>query len=521
MAASVRDLLIARAEADPDGDYLLGARDGRTLGNAELLRRVRYWAEALDGLGAPPGARVALDVRDPLTFATAHLAVIAAGRCSAPLNPEAPPAEARRSRDVLRPALVVTDRPGRPGLLVGRDDGLPQPIPRIGSPAPSTPPVAAGAAALLTSGSTGRPKTVLLTEPQLLHVARAVARHHRLTPDDRGFNPLPLFHVNAQVVGLLATLVAGGTLVLDQRFHRTDFWRPLREHDVTWLNAAPTILSILAADPVHPRPRRLRFIRSASAPLPEPLRETIVARTGVPVVESYGMTEAASQITATPLDRPRRAGSVGPVVDGELRVVDQDGHDCPPGVVGRVRIRGAGVIRRYADGAGADRFDPGGWLDTADLGHLDADRHLYLAGRADDVINRGGELVYPREIEEVLLADPGVAEAVVVGRAEPVLGAVPIACVLPRNQDNRADDDTADDADEVDEDPRAAAELTARLEARCVEQLARYKRPVEIRVVTGFPIGPTGKVRRAEVRRRVAGGDGGRRPPAGSAAVGR
>jgi acyl-CoA synthetase (AMP-forming)/AMP-acid ligase II len=432
----------------------------------------------------------------------------------------APRAETQRSWEVLRPALLVTDRPGRPGLLVRPDDGLPEVTEGAEAPAPSAP-VAAGAAALLTSGSTGRPKTVLLTEPQLLHVARAVTRHHRLTSDDRGFNPLPLFHVNAQVVGLLATLVAGASLVLDRRFHRTDFWRPLCEHDVTWLNAAPTILSILAADPVNPRPRRLRFIRSASAPLPEPVRESIVARTGVPVVESYGMTEAASQITATPLDGPRRTGSVGPVVDGELRVVDPEGRDCPPGAVGRVRIRGAGVIRRYADGAGGERFDPGGWLDTADLGHLDADGHLYLIGRVDDVINRGGELVYPREIEEVLLADPGVAEAVVVGRAEPVLGAVPIACVRPRNQDNRADDDTADDADEVDEDPRAAAELAARLEARCVEQLARYKRPVEIRVVTGFPIGPTGKVRRAEVRRRIAvqTADAGGRT--GSAAVSR
>ena len=166
---------------------------------------------------------------------------------------------------------------------------------------------------LLTSGSTGTPKAVELTEAQCLHVAGAVAAHHRLTRTDRGFCPLPLFHVNAQVVGLLATLVAGGELVLDRRFRRTGFWALLAERDVTWVNAAPAIVTILARaaeDPVVPA--GLRFVRSASAALPPPVRDLFVARTGLPVVESYGMTEAASQITATALaPRTGRARSGG------------------------------------------------------------------------------------------------------------------------------------------------------------------------------------------------------------------
>jgi acyl-CoA synthetase (AMP-forming)/AMP-acid ligase II len=376
----------------------------------------------------------------------------------------------------VAPALTLTDRADRPGLLVTRG-GLP--AAPVGSPSRAD--AGPGSVLLLTSGSTGAPKAVELTEAQCLHVAHAVATHHRLDRADRGFCPLPLFHVNAQVVGLLATLVAGGELVVERRFRRTGFWRLLVERDVTWVNAAPAILTILARGAEEPVVGPLlRFVRSASAPLPPQVRDLFVARTGLTVVESYGMTEAASQITATALDEPHRPGSVGRPVDVELRVLDRAGRACPPGVVGRVRIRGAGVIRGYVGDAAADRFDPQGWLDTADLGSLDAEGHLFLTGRADDVVNRGGELVYPREVEEVLLGDPAVAEAVVVGRPHDVLGTVPVALVRV-----------------ADAEPDG---LVERLGERCTGELAPFKRPVEIRVVERFPVGPTGKVRRAAVR---------------------
>ena len=360
-------------------------------------------------------------------------------------------------------------------------DGLP--ATPIGAPT-TTAAAGPGSVFLVTSGSTGAPKAVVLTEAQCLHVARAVAAHHRLTRADRGFCPLPLFHVNAQVVGLLATLVAGGELVLDRRFRHTGFWDLVADRRITWVNAAPAIVTILARASAEPAvPACLRFVRSASAALPPVVRDLFVARTGLPVVESYGMTEAASQITATSLSTRHRPGSVGRPVAAEVRVVDDAGRACPPGVVGRVRIRGAGVISGYVDGVAADRFDTVGWLDTADLGALDADGHLYLHGRADDVVNRGGELVHPIEVEEVLLADPAVVEAVVAGRPHDVLGAVPVALV-------RAEAGSAD--------------LSARLAERCVRELAPFKRPVEIRVVDRLPVGPTGKVRRAAVRAGLA-----------------
>ena len=382
-------------------------------------------------------------------------------------------------RGAADPSAETAATPDADVVLV-TPDGLPA-APVGGSTAQAAGP---GSVLLLTSGSTGTPKAVELTEAQCLHVAGAVAAHHRLTRTDRGFCPLPLFHVNAQVVGLLATLVAGGELVLDRRFRRTGFWALLAERDVTWVNAAPAIVTILARAAEEPIvPAELRFVRSASAALPPPVRDLFAARTGLPVVESYGMTEAASQITATALDGPHRPGSVGRPVGAEVRVVDDRGRPCAPGVVGRVWIRGEGVIRGYVGGVAADRFDAAGWLDTADLGALDADGYLYLHGRADDVVNRGGELVHPIEVEEVLLGDPAVVEAVVAGRPHDVLGAVPVALV-------RAEPGVAD--------------LSARLAERCARELAAFKRPVEIRVVERFPVGPTGKVRRAAVRAGLA-----------------
>jgi acyl-CoA synthetase (AMP-forming)/AMP-acid ligase II len=483
----LRGLLRSRTAGNPHGPFLIDARSDRVLDNAGIVAAARTWSRELDALGVPHGARVLLDVDDPIAFAVVHLSVIAAGRCSAPVNPDATPAEAWRARRALRPILVVTDRGSRPGLRVDAGTGLPvDPIADPHAPVPATGPP--GSAALLTSGSTGAPKTVELSEGQLLHVAGAVARHHRLTPADRGFNPLPLFHINAQVVGLLATLVSGATLVLDRRFHRTAFWSLLAAHDVTWLNAVPAVLTILSRQEIPVLPPRLRFVRSASAPLAEGVRRLIAERTRVPVVESYGMTEAASQITATPLDAPVRPGSVGLPVDVELEVVGPDGAPCASGVVGRVRIRGAGVIRGYAGGPGDERINRAHWLDTADLGRLDADGYLYLVGRADDVVNRGGELVYPREVEETLLDEPGVADAVVIGRPDEVLGSVPVALVR-----------TVDELD-----ARARAELVGRLETRCARHLARYKRPAEIRLVGAFPLAPTGKVRRTELRRQLA-----------------
>jgi oxalate---CoA ligase len=201
----------------------------------------------------------------------------------------------------------------------------------------------------------------------------------------------------------------------------------------------------------------------------------------VPVVETYGMTEAASMITANPVDGPRKPGSAGRPAGAQVRVELTEGGAAGPGEIGRVQIRGAGVITGYDSGGRPGVIDADGWLDTSDLGYLDADGYLFLVGRADDVINRGGEKIYPREIEEILLAQPGVRSAAVIGAADVVLGERPVAYVVT-------------DAD------WAAAEVEAALREACAAQLPRHKQPSEFCLVADMPLGPTGKISRRRLK---------------------
>jgi oxalate---CoA ligase len=278
---------------------------------------------------------------------------------------------------------------------------------------------------------------------------------------------------------------------LDRQFSfgRTGFWEVIGEHRITWINAVPTMITILSLDPPASVPVGLRFVRSASAPLPLAALRAFESAVGVPVVETYGMTEAASMITANPVDGPRKPGSSGRPAGAQVRVEAAGGDDAAADEIGRVKIRGAGVIRAYAAGGRPGAIDADGWLDTGDLGYLDADGYLFLVGRSDDVINRGGDKVYPREIEEILLAQPGVRSAAVIGLPDALLGERPVAYIVPAQPGAR---------------PLRAAALAAALRAACESRLPRPKQPSDFRFVEQLPLGPTGKISRRLLKDLVA-----------------
>jgi acyl-CoA synthetase (AMP-forming)/AMP-acid ligase II len=486
-----------------DDVYLADARGAARLTYAGLLGIVTATERRLDEAGLPRGARVSVRLDDPVGYATALVALVAAGRVAVPLDPGAPDAEVARVAGVARPDGAVTGSATPPGgdpattnsfLLTTSVDGpfkakQEKRARPFGVTGFDLPPLTTGADGggifLCTSGTTGTPKGILLREQQLAHVAASVAGWHRLSRADRGYCSLPLFHVNAEVVGLLATLRAGAYLAVDRKFSRRGFWDLISAERITWVNAVPAIISLLSADPPASPPARLRFVRSASAPLPLAALERFERSVGVPVIETYGMTEAASMITANPVDGPRKPGSAGRPAGAEVRISLPGGRPAGPREIGRVLIRGAGVITAYASGGRPDAIDDKGWLDTGDLGYLDADGYLFLAGRSDDVINRGGEKIYPREIEEVLLAQPGVRSAAVVGLADEVLGERPVAYVVPEG---------GAVADEVEELLRAA----------CALRLPRHKRPSEFWLVDEMPLGPTGKISRRLLKEAVA-----------------
>jgi acyl-CoA synthetase (AMP-forming)/AMP-acid ligase II len=505
---SVRGLLAQRRDATPLRPAFVEGCSGRRVTWGQIAVAAADWTAQRSRLGVAPLARVGVIMADPLAAATAHLAALAAGVTVAPLNPQAPPDELAAEIRTLGLSAVVTDGTADADLgdlaAAGAQIWLTGPgglrLARFRPwPAPSVSP---GPAALImaSSGTTGPRKIIPLSEAQLLGTALAVADHHQLTPDDRGYCPLPLFHINGLVVGVLSTLVAGSTLVLDSRFSRSRFWAVAAEYDVTWLNLVPAIIGLLAesAPPPAGVADGIRFARSASAPLAPGTLGRFEGRCGISVLETYGMTEAASQIAANPLDpRRRRPGSVGLGVGIEIRIVDETGQPVRPRTVGAVEIRGDRVVSHYwaATGTGlSERPAPraGEWLSTGDLGRFDEDGFLYLVARSDDVINRGGEKLYPGEIEAVLLGDPRVTAAVVVGRPHPVVGEEPVAFVV------------------ADVAPAGRAPLADALHRRCARALSPFKAPVHITVAETLPAGPTGKVRRAEVRRLAA-----LAPPAG------
>jgi oxalate---CoA ligase len=489
----LHDWIEEAASAHGEDVYLADARGTATLTYAELHELARDTELRLEKAGLGPGARIGVRLAEPLEYAAVLVAIVAAGRVAVPLDPGAPEADTKRVLNVAGAAAMVTVGCGRPDIGATRmaANGTNKPFGGIsfdfdleGSGAPPT--VTVGGIFLSTSGTTGTPKGILLREEQLMHVATSVVETHRLTRADRGYCSLPLFHVNAEVVGVLATLRAGAYLAVDRKFSRRGFWEIIGDRRITWINAVPAIISILGMDPPAARPPALRFVRSASAPLPLASLRAFEDAIGVPVVETYGMTEAASMITANPVDGPRKPGSAGRAAGSEVRVEAAPGGAAAAGQIGRVKIRGAGVIAGYDSGGRPGLIDADGWLDTSDLGYLDDDGYLFLVGRSDDVINRGGEKIYPRDIEEILLAQPGVRSAAVIGVPDAVLGERPVAYIVPTDA---VSSETA---------------LAAALQAACAEQLPRPKQPSEFSFMDHLPLGSTGKISRRLLKDLVA-----------------
>jgi acyl-CoA synthetase (AMP-forming)/AMP-acid ligase II len=479
--------LLSRRFGDQPG--YLDAGTGDVVTWSQVARQAAAWASCL-----APGTVVGLRAPGPAAFCCAYLAGLAAGVCVAPLDPGAAPSQVGQMLDTLQAADLVVDGEDAAAALEVRDirlwitsaAGLRQArrgtAARVGAP---------GVAALLpTSGTTGQPKLVPLTESQLLMAAGRIAACHALTPQDRGYSPLPLFHVNAQVVGILSTFVTGSSLVVDDRFHGSRFWAAADDFRASWLNLVPAILGILGEVPPPPEAvtRRVRFARSASAPLARAVQDQFEARSGIGVLETYGMTEAASQIAANPLPPgQRRPGSAGRPTGVPVRIAGADGGDLPPGDTGAVEIRGPQVIRAYL-GPGRTRIPArgaDGWLPTGDLAFRDPDGFLYLVGRSDDVINRGGEKVHPREIEDVLLCDPDIRGAAVVGRPHRLLGEECVAYVV---------------TDPGDVSPG----LPGKLLDRCRQALSPHQQPASVIVVDTLPAGPTGKPDRRALRAAAA-----------------
>jgi acyl-CoA synthetase (AMP-forming)/AMP-acid ligase II len=338
---------------------------------------------------------------------------------------------------------------------------------------------------LHTSGTTSRPKKVpLLNENLTASVANIIATYE-LGPEDVSLCIMPLFHVHGLVASALATFGSGGTVVAPERFNPMGFWPLMQAHRPTWFTASPTPHQLVLARLQQDRPagtERLRFVRSCSAALSPAQMTLMEQRFGVPVLEAYGMTEASHQMSSNPLPpAPRFAGSVGPGTGVEIAIYDEAGVALPARAAGEVVIRGRNVMHGYENNpqANAEAFVDG-WFRTGDQGTLDAAGYLRLIGRIKELINRGGEKIAPREIDEVLESHPAVKEAVAFGVPHPTWGEEVAAAVV-----------------------LVAPATEKELLAYCRERLADFKVPKRLHFVESIPRTPTGKVQRRFVAEQL------------------
>lgn len=495
----------------------------------ELRQQVQTVASALAAAGVNRGDRIGMALPNGLPNIVTFLAASMVGT-AAPLNPGykedefrfyledtnarvllLPPDgldEARRAAGDRVPILTVQmDAAGSVSLSgaaahvggavqvggathVGGSVAQDPPYPADAAYGAVAPPSVDDVALILhTSGSTGRPKRVPLTHANLSISAGNVARSYGLGPTDVSLCVMPLFHVHGLVASTLATLATGGTIVVPAKFNPLSFWNTAQEHGATWYSAVPTIHQLLLArvKPGAPRPAgasKLRFIRSCSAALAPQVMHDLEAAFGAPVLEAYGMTEAAHQMASNPLPPENRLpGSVGRGTDVKISIMDAEGNHLPPGERGEVVISGPNVVTGYDNNpeANATSFT-NGWFRTGDQGFLDEHGYLTLTGRLKEMINRGGEKISPREIDEVLLLHPAVNEAVCFGVPHKSWGEEVAAAVTLKETVSEAD-----------------------LLAFCKERLADFKRPKQIHITETIPRTATGKIQRRVVAQAFAG----------------
>jgi acyl-CoA synthetase (AMP-forming)/AMP-acid ligase II len=479
----------------------LAAPERQELSHGALRRQIEATVARLNALGIGRGDAVAIVLPNGPEMATAFLSV-AAGAVTAPLNP------AYRDEefdfylgDLKARALVIQAGMESPARAVAARRGVAviELVPDASGPAGGfalEPGGAAPGAArsdgfaeaddigliLHTSGTTSRPKMVPLAQRNLAASAGNIGRMLRLGPDDRCMNIMPLFHIHGLVAAVLSSLAAGGSTYCTPGFNALKFFAWLEDADPTWYSAVPTMHQAILGraernGDVIAR-QRLRFIRSSSSSLPPQVMAALEATFGCPVIEAYGMTEASHQMTSNPLPpAARKPGSVGIAAGPEVQVIGEDEAPRGPGEIGEVVIRGASVTAGYLENpaANATAFTRGGWFRTGDQGALDAEGYLTITGRLKEIINRGGEKISPREVDEVLLDHPAVGQAVTFALPHDKLGEDVAAAVVLK--------------DGAEAGERELRDFVA-------GRLADFKVPRKIVFLPEIPKGATGKLQR-------------------------
>jgi amino acid adenylation domain-containing protein len=506
---TIRELIDRMAETQPEATFLASPDTGQVLTFLGLQEQSQVLSAQLRRLGLAEGDKVAFLMDNGLFTAELFLGVMYGGLVSVPLNVRAGVSQlsymvehcdakvlfvgdehealaTEVMAQVRRPVRVVRAEVDSAGEM--HDDTTPT----ILTASPSIEDVAL---LMYTSGSTGYPKAAVHTHRTILAGGRNSVAAHQLTADDRSLLVLPLYHINAECVTLIPTLLSGGSVVMPRRFSISHFWDWLDDCQCTWSAIVPTIVSQLLdwhdpkADQRGPAFRRIRFLRSSSAPLAPSLQREFLAKFPLLLIQAMGSSEGGN-IFSNPLPpRENKIGSPGLPWGFEVKIVDREGLEVPAGEPGEMLIRGEAMSCAYfkEPEATATAFDSDGWLHTGDLAYCDSDGYFFVVGRSKELIIKGGVNIAPRQIDDVLESHPAVLEAAAVGVPDRHLGEDVLAFVVLRGG--------------VECDERE-------LLGFCEGRLGHFKTPTRIHFADDLPKGPSGKVQRLRLLEQTANPDG-------------
>jgi long-chain acyl-CoA synthetase len=487
---NIPDLLEARIAEAADKPFLFSQSDNRQFTYQEFGRAVERLVALLSAKGIGKGDVVSLLMPNSVEYVIAYFACWQLGALAGPVNSLLKAEELTYiiSNSDAR-ALVVNSeylgivnrvRDQLPTLkhVIVFDDVTDSTRDVDGVPPQANISPDDEAIIIYTSGTTGKPKGCLLTHGNVIANARQISEWLGFGETDRLLTMMPLFHMNAVSVTTMAALYAGGSSVVSQKFSASRFWQIISDYKITSFGSVATMLSMLLSTypdgvPEGLHTEQLRFAMCGSAPVPA---ETIRR------FEGYGLSESTCRSTFNPPDTRRRAGSCGLPIGNEMQVVDEDDNEVEVGALGEIVLRGDNILKGYYKNpeATAAAFR-NGWFHTGDIGYKDADGFYFIVDRKSDMIIRGGENIYPREIDEVLYQHPAVASAAVVGVPDELYGEEVAGFVVLREGSE------ASEAELID---------------FCKQHLAGYKCPKTIRLVKDIPKGPTGKLLKRELSSR-------------------
>jgi len=500
---NLAQLMQTRVSAAPDKQFLFSEADGRKFTYAEFEAAVDRASRLLASAGVVKGDVVSLLMPNSVEYVVAYFACWELGAIAGPINSLLKAQEISYviSDSETRILLIHPDflptidsiRSELSGLRIMEFDDEAATTRNLNNHSGAAASTKAGlsdidldseAIIIYTSGTTGKPKGCLLTHGNLIANARQISQWLGFTEGDRLLTIMPLFHMNAVSVTTMSALYAGGSTVVSPKFSVSRFWQIISDYQITSFGSVATMLSMLLHTYPDGVPRglktdQLRFAMCGSAPVPAEVIKRFEETFDCLVIEGYGLSESTCRSTFNPPDERRRPGSCGKPIGNEMKIVDDDDREVANGELGEIVLRGENILKGYYRNpeATATAFR-NGWFHTGDIGYRDDEGFFYVIDRKSDMIIRGGENIYPREIDEVLYQHPAVAAAATIGVPDQLYGEEVAAFIMLK------------EGSEVTEEEVISF---------CRARLADYKCPKTIRFVAEIPKGPTGKLLKREL----------------------